>query len=137
MGNYSRAVQLDLLYDKKWHEYANKNGIEDPFAKYRKNLPNAFKDKMIINGVEVPCLTVDIDPGVRLTPIDEERIAYRRQEYLWKAKIIQPKVKWEDFAAWVEWREGIELADFCPCDSKDGVCSFTCAKFGENCKFNK
>ena len=134
---YNKAFQLDLLYDKKWDEYAAKMGIENPWAKHRENFPKGKQDIFKINGIEVPCETFTIDKMKRLTPTDEERVAYRRQEYLWKAKIIQPKVKWEDFAEWVECREGIELADFRPCDSKDGVCSFMCAKFGENCDFGK
>lgn len=138
MGN---PFQLDLLYDKKWEKYAAEVGIENPWAKYRKNILESLrsvKGVMIVDGIEVPCLeTTFPDKEIQLTPSDEERVAYRRQEYLWKAKIIQPKVRWEDFADWVECREGIELADFRPCDSKDGVCSFMCAKFGENCDFGK
>ena len=137
----ANPFQLDFLYDKKWEEYAAEAGIENPWTKYRKNigeLLRSVKSVMVIDGIEVPCLeTTFPDKEIQLMPTDEERIAYRRQECLWKAKIIQPKVKWENFAEWVECREGIELADFRPCDSKDGVCTFTCAKFGENCDFGK
>lgn len=137
----ANPFQLDFLYDKKWEEYAAKVGIENPWAKYRKNigeLLRSVKSVMVIDGTEVPYLeTTFPDKEIQLMPTDEERIAYRRQECLWKAKIIQPKVKWEDFVEWVETREGIDLADFRPCDSKDGVCNFMCAKFGENCDFGK
>ena len=137
-NGYNRAFQLDLLYDKKWEEYAAEAGIENPWVKQRERWLNALKKETVpFKGIEIPCLTYDVNKNVKLTPSDEERVAWRRQEYLWKAKIIQPKVKWEDFVEWVECREGIELADFRPCDSKDGVCSFMCAKFGENCDFGK
>lgn len=134
----ANPFQLDLLYTKKWEEYAAKVGIEDPWAKYKKNKFESLRSVMVVDGIELPCWETNIpDEEVQLVPSDEERIAYKRQEYLWKAKIIQPRTKWEDFIEWVEYREGIELADFRPCDSKDGVCNFMCAKFGEKCDFGK
>ena len=132
----ANPFQLDLLYDNKWNKYAAEAGIENPWTKYKGKLTKTIGSMIIIDGKEIPCWeTIFPDEKVRLTPSDEERVTYRRQEYLWKAKIIQPRVKWEDFADWVECREGIELADFRPCDSKDGVCTFTCAYFGEKCPF--
>lgn len=134
----ANPFQLDLLYDKRWEKYAAEAGIEDPWAKYRKNTPKSVRSVMIVNGKEIPCWETSFPvKEIELAPSDEERIAYRRQEYLWKAKIIQPKIKWDDFVEWVESRPGIELADFRPCDSKDGVCNFMCAKFGEKCDFGK
>lgn len=129
---------LDLLYNKRWEKYEAEVGIENPWAKYKKNIPKSVRSVEIVNGKEFPCWEITFpDEKIKLVPDDEERIAYRRQEYLWKAKIIQPRTKWEDFVDWVEYREGIELADFCPCESKDGQCSFECAKFGEKCNFGK
>ena len=119
---------LDLLYDSRWEKYAAEAGIENPWAKYRSE---SIESTTIINWKEIPY------KKNRLIPSDEERIAYRRQEYLWKAKIIQPKVKWEDFAVWVECREGIFLDDFCPCDSKDGQCSWVCRNFYSGCEKRK
>lgn len=134
----ANPFQLDLLYTKRWEEYAAKVGIEDPWAKYKKNKFESLRSVMVVDGIEIPCWETNIpDEEVQLVPSDEERIAYKRQEYLWKAKIIQPKVKWEDFAEWVEYREGIELADFFPCESKDGQCSFECIKFGAIFDFGK
>lgn len=134
----ANPFQLDLLYDEAWEKYTAEAGIENPWSKQRGRWLNSLKKETVpFKGIEIPCLTYDVNENVKLRPSDEERIAYRRQEYLWKAKIIQPKVKWEDFADWVEHREGIELADFRPCDSKDGVCNFMCAKFGEKCDFGK
>lgn len=134
----ANPFQLDLLYDKRWEKYAAEAGIENPWAKYKKNKFESLRSIMTIDGKEILCLeTTFPDKEIQLTPSDEERVAWRRQEYLWKAKIIQPRTKWEDFVEWVEYREGIELADFRPCDSKDGVCTFMCAKFGEKCDFGK
>lgn len=133
----ANPFQLDLLYTKKWEMYAAEAGIENPWAKYKKYRFESLQSAMTINGKEIPCWETTVpDKEIELVPSDEERIAYRRQEYLWKAKIIQPRTRWKDFAEWVEYREGIELADFCPCESKDGQCSFECAKFGEKCPFN-
>ena len=134
----ANPFQLDLLYDKRWEKYAAEVGIENPWAKYKKNMPESVRSVMIVDGKEIPCWeTPFLDREIELAPSDEERIAYRRQEYLWKAKIIQPRTKWEDFVEWVEARPGIEIEDFRPCDSKDGVCNFMCAKFGEKCDFGK
>ena len=79
----ANPFQLDLLYDKRWEKYAAEAGIENPWAKYRKNMPKSIKDTIVIDGVEIPCLKVSFpDEEIKLIPDDEERIAYRRQEYL-------------------------------------------------------
>lgn len=79
----ANPFQLDFLYDKRWEKYAAEVGIENPWAKYRKNMPKSIKDTIVIDGVEIPCLKVSFpDKEIQLTPSDEERIAYRRQEYL-------------------------------------------------------
>lgn len=93
----ANPFQLDLLYDSKWNKYAAEAGIENPWVKYREKLPKTIGSMIVIDGKEIPCWeTTFSDEKVKLIPSDEERVAYRRQEYLWKAKIIQPKTKWED-----------------------------------------
>ena len=90
----NKAFQLDLLYDKAWEEYAAEAGIENPWVKQRERWLNSLKKETVtFKGIEIPCLTYDVNKNVKLTPSDEERVAWRRQEYLWKAKIIQPKVR--------------------------------------------
>lgn len=90
----ANPFQLDLLYTKKWEEYADEVGIENPWAKYKKYKFESLQSTMTINGIEIPCLeTTFPDKEIQLTPSDEERVAWRRQEYLWKAKIIQPRTK--------------------------------------------
>lgn len=130
------AFAFDLELEDEWVEYRKENGIENPWAKYRKNFPKSIKSTMIINGKEIPCWKTEFpDEKVKLVPDDEERIVYRRLENLWKGARILPQVTWDEFEQWVEAREGIEPGDFRPCDSRDGACAFTCALFGENCPF--
>lgn len=135
------AFALDLELEDEWVEYRKENGIENPWAKYRKAWNESVKreeGKIIINGAEINGTTISFTKKLgRMTPTDEERIAYRRLENLWKGARILPQVTWDEFERWVEVREGIELADFRPCDSRDGTCAFTCALFGEKCPFGK
>ena len=139
------AFALELLLDREWEEYRIAKGIKNPWAEMQRAAANFLatakkEEKNIefpgIGRFRLPCTTYEIEgAGVikRSLPSDEERIAYRRQEYLWKGERILPQVSWDEFAAWVQVREGIELADFRPCDAKDGQCSFFCPRYGDEC----
>lgn len=146
------AFALDLLLDREWHEYAKENGIEYPWSRRNRELRNFLREnkkettttiKVGDTEIEVPCTTYEFrEPTTTFEqetftvmknslPSDEERVAYRRKEYLWKGERILPQVSWEEFAAWVKVREGIELVDFLPCAAKGTQCNLFCHKWEE------
>lgn len=92
-------------------------------------------------GIKVkPVLTTtfDMEAYTALMPTEEEIAAYRTAECGWKAARILPHVSWGEFVEWAKGRDSwIDVNDYCPCDSKDGHCSFACAKFGDKCPYGK
>lgn len=139
------AFALELLLDREWEEYRIAAGIKNPWSEMQRAMANFLatakegEENIEFPGIgkfRLPCTTYEIE-GVdvikRNLPSDEERNAYRRQEYLWKGERILPQVSWDEFAAWVQSKEEIELADFRPCDAKNGQCSFFCPRYGDEC----
>ena len=139
------AFALELLLDREWEEYRIAAGIKNPWAETQRVMANFLstaeegEENIEFPGIgkfRIPCTTYEIEcveAMKRSLPSDEERIAYWRQEYLWKGERILPQVSWDEFLRWVAVREGIEESDFRPCEAKDGQCAFTCKYFGEEC----
>lgn len=139
------AFALELLLDREWEEYRIAEGIKNPWAETQRAMANFLatakeeEENVDFPGIgkfKIPCTTYELEAVEvikRNLPSDEERNAYRRQEYLWKGERILPQVSWDEFAAWVQAKEEIELADFRPCDAKDGQCSFFCPRYGDEC----
>lgn len=127
---------LDLMLSNEWNDYRKENKIIDP---WHKPLPKikTVKDEIEINGVLLPCWKHKIEESNWTETTEEERLEYRRLENMWKGEKILPEVSWEEFLRWLQVRDGVSEEDFCPCDAKDGQCSWTCRNFYSGCEKRK
>lgn len=148
MATIKGAFAVELLLDREWEEYRLAAGIKNPWVEMRKTMADFLstakegEENLEFPGIgkfRLPCTTYEIEGVSAMTqslPSDEERIAYRRQEYLWKGERILPQVSWNDFEKWVEVREGIEVGDFLPCKAKNHQCNLFCKFYnGGNCNY--